>query len=59
MTENKLFVLDGSETQVHDILLTVHHGKTVVEARVRKILGSSRLQWMVVYVRACVRGVGL
>ena len=68
MTENGLFVLGGPETQPHDILWAVHDGKTVVEARARKILGSSRL-WCVVggqemhvslvHVRTCVRGVGL
>ena len=41
MTENGLFVLGGPETLLHDILWTVHDGKTVVEARARKILGSS------------------
>ena len=39
MTENGLFVLGGPETQLHDILWTVHDGKTVVEARARKISG--------------------
>ena len=67
MTENGLFVLGGLETQLHDILWAVHDGKTVVEARARKISGSPRLRWVVgakqcaflSYVRACVRGVGL
>ena len=67
MTENGLFVLDGPETQLHDILWVVHDGKTVVEARARKISGSPQLWWVVgaercaflSYVRACVRGVGL
>ena len=68
MTENGLFVLGGPETQLHDILWAVHDGKTVVEARGRKISRSSRLRWEVggrairvslVHVRACVRGVGL
>ena len=67
MTENGLFILGGPETQLHDILWAVHDGKTVVEARVRKISGSSRLRWEVggramrvslVHVRACVRGIG-
>ena len=67
MTENGLFVLGGPETQLHDILWAVHDGKAMVEARVRKISGSSRLRWEVggramwvslVHVRACVRGVG-
>ena len=68
MTENGLFVLRGPETQLHDILWVVHDGKTVVEARARKISGSSRLRWVVggramcvsiVHIHACVRGVGL
>ena len=67
MTENGLFVLGGPETQLHDILWAVHDGKTVVEARGRKISGSCRLWWEVggramrvslVQVHACVRGVG-
>ena len=68
MTENGLFVLGGPETQLHDILWAVHDGKTMVEARARKISGSSWLRWVVegramrvsfIHVRACVRGVGL
>ena len=67
MTENGLFVLGGPETQLHDILWAVHDKKNVVEARARKISGSSQLRWVVgadgcaflSYVRACVRGVGL
>ena len=68
MTENGLFVLGGPETQLHDILWAVHDEKPVVEARVRKISGSSRLRWVVggqamrvslVHARAWVRGVGL
>ena len=47
MTENGLFILGGPETQLHDILWAVHDEKTVVEARVRKISGSSRLRWEV------------
>ena len=47
MTENGLFVLGGPETQLHDILWAVLMEKTVVEARVRKISGSSRLHWVV------------
>ena len=67
MTENGLFVLRGPETQLHDSLWAVHDEKTVVEARARKISGSSRLWWVVggramhislVHVRACVQGVG-
>ena len=41
------FILGGPETQLHDILWVVHDGKTMVEARERKILGSSRLRWVV------------
>ena len=67
MTENGLFVLGGPETQLHDILWAVHDRKTMVEARARKISGSSRLRWEVgvramrvslVHIRVCVRGVG-
>ena len=67
MIENGLFVLGGPETQLHDILWAVHDGKTMVEARGRKISGSTRLRWEVggramrislILVRACVRGVG-
>ena len=47
MTENGLFVLGGLEMQLHDILWAIHDGKTVVEARERKISGSSRLRWVV------------
>ena len=47
MTENELFVLGGPEMQLHDILWAIHDGKNVVEARARKISGSSRLRWVV------------
>ena len=47
MTENGLFVLGGPETQLYDILWAVHDEKTMVEARGKKILGSSRLWWEV------------
>ena len=64
MTENGLFVLGRPETQLHDILWAVHDGKTMVEARARKISGSSWLRWEVgaramrislVLTRVCVR----
>ena len=68
MTENGLFVLGGPETHLHDILWVVHDGKIMVEVRARKILGSSRLRWVVgaelcteglrvslIHVRVCVR----
>ena len=45
--KNGLFVLGGPETQLHDILWVVHDGKTVVEARARKISRSSWLRWVV------------
>ena len=41
------FVLGGPETQLHDILWAVRDEKTMVEARARKISGSSRLRWVV------------
>ena len=47
MTENGLFTLGGPETQLHDILWAIHDGKTMVEARGRKISGSCRLRWEV------------
>ena len=68
MIENGLFVLGGPEMQLHDILWAVHDGKTVVEARARKISGSSRLRWVVggramrvslVHVRACANRCAL
>ena len=72
MTENGLFVLGGPETQLHDILWAIHDRKNVVEARARKITGSSWLRWVVgaercteglhvslIHVRAWVQGVGL
>ena len=66
--KNGLFILGGLETQLHNILCAVHDKKTMVEARARKISGSSRLRWVVggramrvslVHIRAWVRGVGL
>ena len=66
--KNGLFVLGGLEMQLHDILWAVHDGKTMVEARARKISGCSRLRWVVgaercaflsYTPRAWVRGVGL
>ena len=69
MTENGLFVLGGPETQLHDILWAVHDGKTMVEARARKIRGvpgyggwsgPSNALWFARFshVRARVQGVG-
>ena len=63
MTENGLFVLGGPDTHLHAILWAVHDEKIMVEARARKISGSSRLQWvfggralrlsLVPYTRVC------
>ena len=47
MTENEFFVLGGLERQLHDILWAVHDGKTVEEARARKISGCPWLRWVV------------
>ena len=56
------FVLGGPETQLHDILWAVHDGKTVVEARARKIWGvpgyggwsgPSDARFSRTYVRVC------
>ena len=52
MTENGLFILGGPETQLHDILWVVHDGKTMVEARARKISGCYRL-WSEVRAERC------
>ena len=68
MTENGLFVLGGPETQLHDILWAAMTEKTMVEARERKISGSSRLRWVVggramrvslVRTRVCARRCAL
>ena len=56
MTENGLFVLAGPEMQLHDILWAVHDEKTMIEARARKILGNSRLGW-VVGDKRCIEGL--
>ena len=67
MIENGLFVLGGPETQLPDIFGPSMTEKTVVEARERKVSGTSRLRLedggramrvSLVHVRACVRGVG-
>ena len=42
ITENGLFILGRPEKQLHDILWAIHDKKTMVEARARKISGSSR-----------------
>ena len=67
MTENGLFVVGGSETQMHDILWAVHDGKNrgrsegeenigefpvTVGGRGRAMHGGLRVY--LVHVRACV-----
>ena len=67
MTENRLFVLGGTETQLHDILWAVHDGKNcgrseggenigeflvTVGGRGRAVHGV--LHVSLVHVRACV-----
>ena len=47
MKENGLFVLGGPEMQLHDTLGPSMTEQTVVEARARKISGSSQLRWVV------------
>ena len=47
MTENGLFVLGGPETHLYDIFGPFMTEKFVVEARARKISGTSRLRWVV------------
>ena len=69
MTENGLFDLVGSETQLHDILWAVHDGKNRGRSEGGEgISGSSRLRWEVggramrvslVHVRACVQALAL
>ena len=44
---NGLFVLGGPETDLLDFLWAVHDEKIMVEARARKISGSSWLRWVV------------
>ena len=67
MTENGLFILDGLEMQLHDILWVVHDGKNRGRSEGEKISGKSWLRWVVqgramrvslVHVRMCVRAVG-
>ena len=58
MTENGLFVLGGPETQLHDILWTVHDGKISRSSRLRWEVGGRVMRASLVHVRACVRGVG-
>ena len=68
MTENGLFVLGGSETQLHDILWAVHDGKNRGRSKGAENIGEFPVRWVVrgramrvslIHVRAWVRGVGL
>ena len=72
MIENGLFVLDGPETQLHDILWAVHdgknHGRSEGEENIRvfpvTVGGRDRamhggLLVSLVHARAWVRGVGI
>ena len=68
MTENGLFVLGGSEMQLHDILWAVHDGKNCGRSEGVENIGDFPVRWVVrgramrislVHVRAWVRGVGL
>ena len=67
MTENGLFILGGSETQLHDILWAVHDGKNRGRSEGEENIGvfpvtvGSRGRAMrvsLIHVRACVQGVG-
>ena len=72
MTENGLFILDGPETHLHDILWATHDGKNrgrsegeenfgefpvMVGGQGRAMHGGLRVS--LVHVRACVRDIGL
>ena len=68
MTENGLFVLGVSETQLHDILWAVHDGKNHGRSEGEENIGvfpvtvSGRGRAMrvsLVHARAWVRGIGL
>ena len=47
MTENGLFVLGGSETQLHDILWVVHDRKNRGRSKGEENIRGSRLRWVV------------
>ena len=68
MTENGLFVLDGPETQLHDILWAVHDGKNRGRSKGEENIGvfpvtvggrGRAMRVSLVHVRACVQSVGL
>ena len=65
MTENGLFVLDGPETQLHDILWAVHDekhcGRNEGEENIREFLvmvggrGPSDARFSRTHIRVCAR----
>ena len=68
MTENGLFVLGGTETQLHDILWVVHDGKNHVRSAGEENIGvfpvtvggrGRVMRVSLVHARAWVRGIGL
>ena len=67
MIENGLFVLDGPETQLHDILWAVHDGKNRGRSEGGEnfeefpvtVGGRGRSNAHFSYTYACVQGVGL
>ena len=68
MTENGLFFLGGTETQVHDILWAVHDGKNHGRSEGEENIGvlsftvggwGRAMRVSLIHVRACVRGVAL
>ena len=67
MIENGLFVLGGSETQLHDILWAIHDGKNRGRSEGEENFGEfpvtvgdrgRAMHVSLVQVRTCVRGVG-
>ena len=72
MTENGLFVLGGTKTQLHDILWAVHDGKNRGRSEDEENIGEfpvtvggrgramhEGLRVSLIHVRVCVRGIGL
>ena len=68
MAENGLFVLGGSETQLHDILWALHDGKNYGRSEGGENIGvfpitvggrGRAMRVSLVHARAWVRGVGL
>ena len=68
MTENGFSVLGGLETQLHDILWAVHHGKNRGRSEGEENIGvfpvtvggrGRAMRVSLVHARAWVRGIGL